>query len=221
MLTVEQVTLSQLTPHPRNYRTHPQPQVEELKASLSQLGWFRNLVISQDDFILAGHGMVQAARELGKRKGPAVRMPWDHDHPLALKLLVADNTLSLFADDNDRELTELLKELATLDGLPGTGFDEQQLAALAMITRPASELASMDEALAWAGAGMPPMDVDPTRNIRLVLSFPTEAARAALAEELGLVIHKPGGAHQAWTASYPPQPKEDLRSLRWEPDDAA
>lgn len=211
----EVVNLNTLTPHPRNYRDHPRDQLEHLMASISQFGFYRNVVVSSDDVVLAGHGVVQAARELGKRKVPVVRMPFDHLDPRALKLLAADNTLSFIAMDDDRQLTELLKELALDDDLLGTGFDERQLAALAMVTRPASELRDFDAAAEWLGAGMPEFSVDEGRQIRLVLSFDTEADRDRLVEQLQLNIHKPGGVQAAWTATWPPRPDEDLRSLRF------
>lgn len=214
----ELVKLSQLTPHPRNYREHLDDQVEHLMRSISDFGFYRNVVIASDDVILAGHGVVQAAQKLGKRKLPVVRMPFDSNDPRALKLLAADNTLSFTAMDDDRALTELLRELAEMGELPGTGFDSQQLAALAMVTRPASELADFDAASEWLGAGMPEFAPADDRSIRLVISFDSETEREELAEQLELTVHKPGGATAAWAASWPPRPKEDLASLRFEPE---
>ena len=138
--------ISSLKPHPRNYRDHPSDQLDEIEESLSVYGFYKNIVVSQDGYILTGHGVVLTAARMGLEKIPTKEVPIDHDHPKALKLLAGDNELSHLAMDDDRVLTELLKEIHETDetGLKGTGYDEQRLAMLLMVTRPASEIADFD-----------------------------------------------------------------------------
>ena len=207
----ELVPLDRLTDHPRNYRDHPEDQIQHLMQSIREHGIYKNIVVARDWTILAGHGLVAAARKMGLDEVPAVRKDLDPNDPLALKLLAADNFLPYFAEDDDRALTELLKEIADVDTLFGTGFDEQMLAALAMVTRPAEEIADIDAAAEWLG--MPDFESDPVR-ISLILHFYNEDERTQLIQELGLTISNK--VRKAWSAKYPPQPLDDVRSLLFE-----
>ena len=207
----ELVPLSELTPHPRNYRAHPLDQIEHIKASIVEHGFYRNVVVASDGVILAGHGVVEASTILGLSAVPVVRLPIASDSPQALKVMAGDNRIATLAFDDDRVLTDLLRELALDDDLLGTGFDETQLAGLLLVTRPASEVASFDAAAEWVG--MPDYESEPDRW-KLILSCETEEERDALQEQLAVVVAKrTGKTVSAW---YPPRPKEDLASLRFE-----
>jgi hypothetical protein len=208
---VETVPLDSLRSHPRNYRGHPADQIEHLKESLRRHGLYRNLVVARDGTILAGHGIAEAARQLGMVEVKVIRQPYGPDDPRALQILAGDNYLSHFAEDNDRELTDLLRELASVDALFGTGFDTQQLAALAMITRPLEEIRSFDAAQEWLG--MPefsPSDLRP----RLILTFEDEEGRVEFVRQLGL---NPGKrfsrGRNVWSVKWPDSDREDTRSL--------
>ena len=134
------IDISALTPHPRNYRSHPPDQIAHMVQSLTEHGFYLNVVVANDMTILAGHGIIMAASEMGLKQAPVVVQQFGPDHPKALKLLAADNTVSLFAFDDDRQLAELLKEVSIEDELLGTGFDSDDLAALLLATRQDDEL---------------------------------------------------------------------------------
>ena len=128
---VETVAIDALQPHPRNYRAHPEEQVEAIAASLEQFGQYRPIVVSSDGYILAGEGVWRGRQKAGCADIDAVRMPFAHDDPRAEKLLVADNELSRLAEDDDARLAGLLRGIADSDlGLVGTGYDETALQAL-------------------------------------------------------------------------------------------
>ena len=210
-LMTETVPLDDLHPHPRNYRAHPADQLEHIEASIKEHGFYRNVVACRDGTILAGHGVVEASRRLGFSKVPVIRLEIEPDDPKALKLLAGDNTISHLAEDDDRALTELLRELSEKDDLLGTGFDDQMLANLLMVTRPASEIADLDEAAEWVG--MPEFETE-AKRISLVVCFDSEEERDALVEELGVIIKKKHGL--TWSTWYPPREREDLGSVRFE-----
>lgn len=153
VVPVEQVPLADLKPHPRNYREHPDDQIEHLAQSIRQNGFYRNIVVARDNTILAGHGVALAAGRLGMLEVPVVRLPIDPDCPAALKVLTGDNEIEHLAEQDDRLLSELLKEIkeVDLDGLLGTGYDEAMLANLVFVTRPAGEIEDFDEAAHWVG----------------------------------------------------------------------
>lgn len=128
---VETVALDSLQPHPRNYRAHPEEQVEAIAASLKQFGQYRPIVVSSDGYILAGEGVWRGRQKAGCADIDAVRMPFAHDDPRAEKLLVADNELSRLAEDDDKVLAALLADIErTETGLAGTGWNDSELDAL-------------------------------------------------------------------------------------------
>lgn len=135
----ELIDTKDLKPHPRNYQQHPDYQLRHIIKSIETHGFYRNVVVAKDNTILAGHGVVEAATRLGITQIPVHRVDLMPDDTKALQILTGDNEINNLAVVNDRMLTELLKEIALDDtaGLIGSGFDENQLATLAMITRPA------------------------------------------------------------------------------------
>jgi ParB family chromosome partitioning protein len=131
--TLERVALADVRPHPRNYHLHPEPEIQHLMASLRTHGVYRNVVIARDGTLLAGHGVVEAARRLGLTHLPMKRKDYGADEPRALQLLAGDNEIAREAQKNEEALVALLQELSQDDPLAllGTGFDEATLKALA------------------------------------------------------------------------------------------
>lgn len=210
-IVVEQVAVAALRPHPKNYRSHPEDQIEHIKASIRQHGFYRNVVVAEDNTILAGHGVVIASKQLGLETVPVVRLPIDSESPAAMKVLVGDNELSHLAEDDDRQLTELLRSIKEQDELVGTGFDELMLASLVMVTRPASEIGSIDEAAEWVG--MPDYQADSGPLFSLHVTFTSEEDRKKFCEQKSVKILK--RTTQTWSARWPEDGLEDATSLRF------
>lgn len=217
MLAAEDVALSTLTPHPRNYQQHPQDELDQIKASLSEHGWYRPIVVARGDVVLAGHGVRLAALQLGWTRGPVVRKDYDPDEARALRLLAGDNEIRHLAQRDDRALTELLRELAEQDAhamgavsaLVGTGYDAQMLAALAMVTRTADEIADLNAAAQWVG--MPEYDAGPGQN-QITVHFSSDDDRDTFAVRLGLTPESVRGRKTLW---YPDRERDDRRALRF------
>ena len=209
----EKVAIAELKPHPRNYRIHPEDQIQHLMASIKQNGFYRNVVIAKDNTILAGHGVVVAAKRLNFDSVPVIRLDLEHDDPRALKVVTGDNEIAHLGEIDDRALSEILKEIKDIDidGLLGTGYDEQMLANLVFVTRPAGEIKDFDEAAEWAG--MPEYDA-PEVQLKLVVVCATEADRENLVKQLGINITKKIGA--IWATHYPPQVRFDQKSVAFE-----
>jgi hypothetical protein len=211
---IEQVPIRALRPHPRNYKQHPASQLAHLQASIAQHGLYRNVVISADSVLLAGHGVVAAAQAEGRTHVPAVRLACLADSDEALHVLVADNEVQRLALSDDRALTELLKSLYQSDedtALMGTGFDASQLAALAYVTRPASEIADKDEAAEWVGMPGYTGDAD---TVRLVVSFADRTARDSFLSYLNITVPNPTA--RTISAWYPPRERDDVSSVAFE-----
>ena len=186
LLRIETVDVSTLKPHPRNYVSHPEDQLEHIVNSIKEHGFYRNVLIARDGTLLAGHGVIEACKKLGITQVPVHRLDLDPDHPLALKVLVGDNEISHLRQVDDRVLTNLLKEIGDADitTLLGTGYDEQMLAGLLLATRTSDEIPDIDAASEWAGAEMP--DYDPGKQaLRIVVLFKEEKDRQSFIDYIG------------------------------------
>jgi hypothetical protein len=207
---VEIVPLDSLKAHPRNYRTHPADQIAHLQKSIKDNGQYRNIVIAQDGTILAGHGVAQAMREMGKTEVAVYRLNIQPTDPRALKVLAGDNEIAHLGEINDRALSELLREVkeVDIDGLIGTGYDEMMLANLVFVSRAEGEIKDHNEAAHWVG--LP--DYDPgQRPEKMIVSFESEADRQDFARRLGITLTEK--MKSMW---WPMKDKEDISSLRVE-----
>lgn len=209
---LELVPLNELKPHPRNYRDHPDEQIRHLVESLREHGVYRNVVIARDGTILAGHGVVKAAREFGLERIPARRLDLAPDEPSALKVLAADNEIAGLAEQDDRALADLLHELDETAGvdLLGTGFDNMMLANLVLVTRAEGEIEDMDAAREWANAGMPGFDsgVAPPK---VVVSFRSEDDREKFMRHINVsTIIRKELSGKTWSIWWPDKGKETI-----------
>ncbi len=106
---------------PRNARLHPAEQVKQLAQSIRRFGFTHPILIDEDNRILAGHGRVQAARELGRADVPCLRI--DHLSPAEKRAyVIADNKLALNAQWDHEILADELTGLIDDDILLETGF---------------------------------------------------------------------------------------------------
>ena len=201
-----------LIPHPRNYRQHPDDQVEHLCESIRANGFYKPIVVAEDNVVLAGHGARLAAIKLKLKEVTVSRLPIPSDSPAALKVLAGDNEIGMLADIHDRDLTEILKEVKDAgDDLLGTGFDEENLANLLMATRTSSEIEDFDAAAEWVG--MP--EYEPKAKVyKLIISCDTQ-------EHLDEVVEKNGLVVWGMTAWWPPKDRIDRASLKFDHDQAA
>ena len=54
-----------LIPYARNPRTHSDAQVAKIAASMAEFGWTVPVLVSSDGEVIAGHGRIMAAAQLG------------------------------------------------------------------------------------------------------------------------------------------------------------
>ena len=67
-----EVTVSSLIPYERNAKKHPEDQIEKLKDSIQEFGFISPCLIDEQNRIIAGHGRVEAAKQLGLETVPCV-----------------------------------------------------------------------------------------------------------------------------------------------------
>lgn len=100
-----------LKPHPKNYKKHPEDQLKHICRSIEENGIYRNIIISSDDVILAGHGVVQACKKLNIKSVPTLKLNIASTDQKATKLLTADNEVSHLGEVDERALSDVLKDI--------------------------------------------------------------------------------------------------------------
>jgi len=107
---IETWPLDRLRPYARNAKTHGPDQVAKIAASMAEFGWTVPVLVSSDGEVIAGHGRILAATQLGLSDAPVIVL----DHLSAAQrraYRIADNKLTELGEWNDGFLSEELKGL--------------------------------------------------------------------------------------------------------------
>jgi ParB/Sulfiredoxin domain/Protein of unknown function (DUF3102) len=126
----ELVEVSALKAHPRSFRKHPPEQIAHLILSITEHGFYQPVVTARDLTILAGHGVVQAARMMRRSHVPVRRLDLDPNERRALEILLGDNELRETAERDDHRFVDLVEKLRRGSTLLGTGLDDAKFEAL-------------------------------------------------------------------------------------------
>lgn len=118
--------IAELVAYEGNPRRHPPDQIELLKRSIREFGWTVPVLVDAGGVVVAGHGRVEAARELGMAAVPTILL--DHlteDQVRAYRIM--DNRAIEFAGWDAEMLSaelEALKDAAFDLDLTGFGLDD-------------------------------------------------------------------------------------------------
>jgi DNA modification methylase len=119
---IEMLPVAALRPYSGNARTHSKRQIGQIVDSIKRFGFTNPVLISDDGEIVAGHGRVMAAKELGMASVPTVKL----SHLSAEErraYVLADNKLALNAGWDTEILAIELQALIDLDfDVTLTGF---------------------------------------------------------------------------------------------------
>ena len=121
-----------LIPYVRNARTHPPEQVAQIAASMRRFGFTMPMLVAEDGTIIAGHGRLLAAQQLGFPAVPVmVARGWsDEDRRV---YCLADNRLAETSVWDPETLRLEWSELVALgagDDLSLIGFSQEDIADL-------------------------------------------------------------------------------------------
>ncbi len=127
------VEISALKENPRNARRHSPRQIEHLKAIIARVGFVQPVLIDAANTLVAGHGRLEAARQLGFKQLPAIRL--EHLSPTELRALaIADNRIAELSTWDDAvlkiELAELVLDQPEVSISDLTGFSSPEIDAL-------------------------------------------------------------------------------------------
>ena len=144
---IREIPIADLTPHPRNYRQHPDAQVERIARSLEQHGQFKNIVVQAGtNRIIAGHGVVEAARQQGQET--VLAMVLDVGDAEAQQILIDDNELARYAEDSTEDLLELIADLQNTEFQPVSFNTEEIEDLLRSVTEPRTDDSEYDTNMA-------------------------------------------------------------------------
>ena len=124
---MELVGVDRLTPYTANARTHSREQIRKIAESIQAFGFNSPILVDEKGEVLAGHGRLEAAKFLGLKQVPTLRI--SHlSAPEKRAYLLADNRTAELAEwDLDILATEL-GDLLELDfEVELTGFDLDEI----------------------------------------------------------------------------------------------
>lgn len=122
-LKVEYREVGKLKPYTKNARVHPPAQIDKIKRSLERFGWTNPILVDGKNGIIAGHGRLQAALQIGQRTVPVIELAGLSAAEKRAYLL-ADNRIAAEAGWDKDLLAAEFSDLKTMGvDLELTGFD--------------------------------------------------------------------------------------------------
>ncbi|MFC5389232.1 DNA methyltransferase [Brevundimonas bullata] len=124
--------ISDLRPRAGNPRTHSQKQIDQIARSIQRFGFASPVLIDKDDGVVAGHGRIAAAKQLGLTEVPTVCLA-DMSETDVRAYVIADNRLAENAGWDRNLLGVEFQYLADLDvdfDLCLTGFELPEIDAI-------------------------------------------------------------------------------------------
>lgn len=129
-LRIELRPISALLPYARNPRVHDAAQVTQIAASMMEFGWTQPILVDGNNGVIAGHGRLMAARQLGLAKVPVIEL--SHlSETQKRAYIIADNQLTINASWDDEMLRVELDSLREAEfDISLTGIDDTALQTL-------------------------------------------------------------------------------------------
>ena len=114
-MKIENLAAGKIIPYERNAKKHDDRQVENVKESIRQFGFAQPLVVDKDNVLIIGHCRLTAAKRLGLKRVPVVRMD-DLTPEEVDRLRLLDNKLN----ESPWDFELLAEDIPKLDW---SGFD--------------------------------------------------------------------------------------------------
>ncbi len=130
---IEQWPLDRLKPYAQNAKTHGADQVARIAASMAEFGWTVPCLVAEDGELIAGHGRVLAAAQLGLKEAPVIVLGHlSEEQRRAYR--IADNKLTEMGEWDEAVLSEELKGLLAEEfDLSLIGFSDGELNRLLVL----------------------------------------------------------------------------------------
>ena len=129
---VEMWQVADLAPYAKNARQHPPEQIDQIAASMERFGFTIPMLVAEDGMIIAGHGRLMAAAQLGLAEVPVmVARGWSEEDRRLYTL--ADNRLAEIAEWDPEMLRIEIGELRAdfgIEDMSLIGFSAEDLAEI-------------------------------------------------------------------------------------------
>lgn len=123
--------IAALKPFKRNPRIHPQSQIDALVKAFKKFGFTQPILVDSDNTILAGHGRVIAAKQMGMKEIPVYPCPAEWDEATKKAYVIADNQITSLAQWDESVLSLEMKDLKRMEfPLANLGFEMSTLKKL-------------------------------------------------------------------------------------------
>jgi len=126
-LKVVEVPIKDLVPYDKNSRTHSPEQIKQIIASIKQFGWTNPVLATPENRVIAGHGRLLAAAEMGWETVPTIHLAGLSDAQVRA-LTIADNQIAANAGWDIQLLAEEVQRLVNEDfDAALLGFDQSMI----------------------------------------------------------------------------------------------
>ena len=71
---IEYINVDDLKAYERNARTHSDEQIKQVAESIKEFGFTNPVLIDEHNELIAGHGRTLAAKSIGMKEVPAIRL---------------------------------------------------------------------------------------------------------------------------------------------------
>lgn len=196
-------SIGSLTANPRNARTHNKAQIKKIVSSIKEFGFISPLIIDKEGVLIAGHGRLQAAKQIGMKEIPCIIADHLTDAQIRAYML-ADNRIALDSGWDDDLLKIELNELSKLGfDLNVTGFDTYEVGGFIR------KVGETDKEAEWK-EGMPEFsDAEPAYQ-KIVVSFDDAESVKKFSELIGADITEK--TKSVW---YPPKERRETKGKKW------
>jgi hypothetical protein len=123
-MQTEHLPIAALHAPPLNVRLHPAEQIAEFARSIEMFGQIRPVVIDDDNTVLAGNGLVEALKSLGRTEAAVFRVSGLSEAEKS-KLMLSDNRLFQLGFDDNEAIMDFIRSLDGDTDIPG--FDPASL----------------------------------------------------------------------------------------------
>lgn len=126
-ISVEYRSIDSLQLYAKNSRTHSADQIAQIAASITEFGFTNPILVDEVNRVIAGHGRILAAQQLGISDVPAITLAGLTDAQRRA-YVIADNKLALNAGWDFALLKVEFEELSELGyDLDVTGFSQSEI----------------------------------------------------------------------------------------------
>jgi len=113
-MKIERVRLADIRPYENNAKRHPQSQVDQIAASIQELGYRDLIAVDENGVIIEGHGRFLALQQLGVMDAEVIRLEGLTDEQKRAYILI-HNQLTMNTGFDPEILRREIEAITTID----------------------------------------------------------------------------------------------------------